>query len=180
MAAPGAGVPTYEYLQLSPGRHIRVLDLHPALFFRAPIQCSIREISLEERPVKTQSYDALSYVWGSPRGDQPILCNGATVLVTPNCLAALRYLRFKWQVRTLWVDSICINQESEREKSHQVQLMGDVYKLANRVLIWLGHGSSQLSGILRRFKFLGMYLAFTEYCLTAFPLLGRLLARWNS
>jgi heterokaryon incompatibility protein (HET) len=38
----------------------------------------------------------------------------------------------------LWADAICINQSSTRERSHQVGKMILVYRLARRVLVWLG------------------------------------------
>ena len=41
-------------------------------------------------------------------------------------------------MRTLWVDSICINQGDDNERSQQVRLMGQIYRKASTVLIWLG------------------------------------------
>lgn len=38
----------------------------------------------------------------------------------------------------LWIDSICIDQESLEERSHQVQQMGDIHIKAKEVYIWLG------------------------------------------
>jgi len=40
----------------------------------------------------------------------------------------------------LWIDAICINQENSLEKGHQIKLMGQIYKNASRVLVWLGTG----------------------------------------
>ena len=40
--------------------------------------------------------------------------------------------------RTLWADSICINQEDLAEKGLQIALMGRIYAKAKRVLIYLG------------------------------------------
>lgn len=44
----------------------------------------------------------------------------------------------------VWIDQICINQskegEGEREKTHQISFMRDIYSKATRVLIWLGPG----------------------------------------
>jgi len=76
-------------------------------------------------------------------------------MVTDNCLTALRYLRPKKKARTLWVDAICIDQSSINERNHQVKLMGDVYKLARRVLIWLGEGDADSPGLMRRMRWLG-------------------------
>jgi len=38
----------------------------------------------------------------------------------------------------LWIDALCIDQENVTERSHQVNLMGTIYKSAKRVLVWLG------------------------------------------
>ncbi|KAI9779440.1 MAG: hypothetical protein M1839_007405 [Geoglossum umbratile] len=38
----------------------------------------------------------------------------------------------------IWVDAICINQSDDLEKAEQVALMGDIYKSAQSVVIWLG------------------------------------------
>lgn len=40
--------------------------------------------------------------------------------------------------RILWADAVCIDQSDVEEKSHQVNLMGEIYGRASRVLIWLG------------------------------------------
>ena len=41
--------------------------------------------------------------------------------------------------RYIWIDAICINQADLEERSQQVKLMGVVYRMAKRVLVWLGH-----------------------------------------
>lgn len=37
-----------------------------------------------------------------------------------------------------WIDAICINQEDSEEKASQVAMMGEIYKMASSVVIWLG------------------------------------------
>jgi predicted AAA+ superfamily ATPase len=37
----------------------------------------------------------------------------------------------------LWVDTLSINQDDNREKAHQIRQMGEIYKEAATVLIWL-------------------------------------------
>ena len=39
--------------------------------------------------------------------------------------------------RLLWIDAICINQTDIDERNAQVAIMGDIYKEASRVLVWL-------------------------------------------
>ena len=82
-------------------------------------------------------YAALSWTWGSPGPTFPILVNGNIFNVSENLFPALLYLR-KRSIRFLWVDYICINQEDLKERASQVQLMQDVYRTADHVMIWLG------------------------------------------
>lgn len=39
--------------------------------------------------------------------------------------------------RVIWADALCINQQDDKEKSHQVKLMASIYSRASRVVIWL-------------------------------------------
>lgn len=70
-----------------------------------------------------------------------------TIFITANCEQVLRQLRRKDHERALWVDSICINQESIEERSVQINLMGDVNELAERTLIWLGPSDKFLDAL---------------------------------
>ncbi|EKG20903.1 Heterokaryon incompatibility [Macrophomina phaseolina MS6] len=98
-----------------------------------------------EARCKHQHYECLSYVWGHELGTREILCVSApaspprsspTVLrVELSCYFALQDLRLPDKARTLWIDSICINQSCEDEKSQQVQSMRDIYQHASRVII---------------------------------------------
>jgi len=85
-------------------------------------------------------YKALSYVWGSGWDNvSHILVDDKYVLrILPNLDIALRHLRSQEAPRTLWVDAICINQESIEERNTQVAIMLDVYARAQNVQIWLG------------------------------------------
>jgi hypothetical protein len=38
----------------------------------------------------------------------------------------------------IWIDAICINQQDNEEKYHQVQHVGEVYRDAKLVVVWLG------------------------------------------
>lgn len=85
------------------------------------------------------NYEALSYVWGRSTEGRTINLDGQKVVpVTDNLHAALRRLRRLDKPRTLWVDSLCINQDNLAERNRQVQMMGRIYKSAGSVVIWLG------------------------------------------
>lgn len=143
----------YTYTPLTNARNIRVLTLRSALVDSQHIICSLQQVSLDDDP--GVQYEALSYTWGAKHGTIPITCDGRTLLVTPNCESALRHLRMKLTGRTLWIDAICIDQKSVPEKNVQVPLMGDVYRLATRAVIWLGPGLPGDSGTLVRARMTG-------------------------
>ncbi|KAF1915963.1 heterokaryon incompatibility protein-domain-containing protein [Ampelomyces quisqualis] len=39
---------------------------------------------------------------------------------------------------SIWIDTVCIDQENLSERGHQVKQMGDIYSRAKTVLMWLG------------------------------------------
>jgi hypothetical protein len=135
----------YQYQPLSTTRSTRILTILPSCNSNAPIRGVISEIDLDLNP----SFEALSYVWGSrgPSNDVSILTRASdgvketsSLSVTPNCLSALRALRFRLGARRLWIDAICINQDSLEEKNQQVPLMATIYGSAENVLVWLNPG----------------------------------------
>jgi hypothetical protein len=123
----------YQHKRFSDQDSIRLLQLQPGAF-----EDDISITLLEAPLLKPPKYEALSYVWGSPTPDTAISCHGLELLVTKNCVLAMRRLRQRSKIRLLWIDAICIDQTSGEEKQHQVQLMGDVYSKAEEVIIWLG------------------------------------------
>ncbi|KAH8660844.1 heterokaryon incompatibility, partial [Tricladium varicosporioides] len=112
-----------------------------------PIECTIESVSLESK----LNYIALSYAWGDNTRDQPLILNGKLTYITSSLQAALQQLRSfneidkKAEVRPVWVDAICINQEDDLEKSWQVQKMGRIFHDAYRVIVWLGPASDSSS-----------------------------------
>jgi Heterokaryon incompatibility protein (HET) len=160
---------------LAPGRNIRMLALEPSRDFNSDIRCRLIERSLDEAQ---GGYEALSYVWGSQIYDAKITCNDRSFDVTTNCLLALRYLRKRAKVRFLWVDAICIDQSSNAERGHQVELMGEIYKFANNVIIWLGE---QQPGTKRAFQHAQNFYRLTRVIKKAKTLIGAYLRtlRWS-
>ncbi|PVH82258.1 HET-domain-containing protein, partial [Cadophora sp. DSE1049] len=92
------------------------------------------------------SFEAVSYTWGTEKPDRSITLDDGTLAVTPALEAALREFRnprqwashiYSWNAIS-WIDAICINQNDVDEKNHQIRLMGEIYSLAKKLLIWLG------------------------------------------
>ena len=120
----------------SSGKQIRLLELHPGQY-HSPLSGRLRVVSLGMIP--TPRYQALSYTWGDATKNDAIRIHGCGCIpITGNLFQALRRLRRRLTTRILWVDAICINQGDPIEKSHQIFLMSEVYKIADKVIVWLG------------------------------------------
>lgn len=126
----------YQYSPLPGTRSIRILKLHPANDVDAPICCDLEEVSLDDSP----SYGAVSYAWDGQERSVSVWCGEQRLSTTPNCAAFLRHYREPHKPMMAWADSLCIDQSSVTERNQQVALMGDVYKGAERVYVWLGEG----------------------------------------
>jgi Heterokaryon incompatibility protein (HET) len=99
--------------------------------------------------LSTQPYDALSYVWGPRDADVTVSVNDRPFDVSANLAQALNCLRLMEGNKVLWVDAICINQADDIEKSHQVSLMGEIYRNAEDVVIFLGKESDDSAMVMQ-------------------------------
>ncbi|GJD03254.1 HET domain-containing protein [Colletotrichum higginsianum] len=82
-------------------------------------------------------FTALSYCWGAAVTQSPIVIDGAVQRCGLNGELALRHLRGAEGVH-VWIDQLCINQDDNAEKGHQVQMMRHIYSAAARVAVWMG------------------------------------------
>lgn len=121
-------------------REIRLLFLLHNECGAEDIGYSLVRTSIDSAP----PYEALSYAWGEDVC-QITLRDGAMSTMTTNLYHALRYLQRPHASRLLWIDTLCINQESDAERSHQAQLMTQIYATAWRVLVWLGEANGDMS-----------------------------------
>ncbi|RMJ09839.1 hypothetical protein CDV36_010530 [Fusarium kuroshium] len=115
---------------------IRMLHLLPGNW-EDPIRCVLNTALLDDSP----KYEALSYAWGDPHDRRLVEVDGKKKSITVNLYHALRRLRYPQDERRLWVDAVCINQNDNVEKSHQVSLMQKIYSSTERAVLWLGEFS---------------------------------------
>jgi hypothetical protein len=128
---------TYKYRTLENLRSIRLVVLGPSVTSDRPLECKIHHVSVDSPP----PYGALSYEWKGESPQLPLACgDGSTILITPNCHAALRRLRHKRYPQALWVDAISINQDDIPERNSQVSMMFEIYKSSTYTYVWLGQG----------------------------------------
>jgi hypothetical protein len=123
----------FEYDPLSAPTSIRLLKVHPGK------DGGHTNIELWEQ-VQTEAvpYRCLSYTWGDVSATTAIQANSRMMEVGNNLHAFLGVAAQRFPNEALWIDAICINQRDNTEKGHQVQRMGDIYKQASEVLVWLG------------------------------------------
>lgn len=117
----------------------------------ADIHCVLQTVSLDNEP----SYTALSYVWGTDFPSTRVLINSKPVLVRKNLEAALRHLQQADRALNIWVDAICINQNDNKEKSHQVQMMAKIYERSIGVMVWLGPAADDSDAAMEKLRDIG-------------------------
>ncbi|OAK99899.1 HET-domain-containing protein [Phaeosphaeriaceae sp. SRC1lsM3a] len=128
-----AGLTVYNQRILS-GRKFRLLLISPACDPHQQVECHCFPFDLDSAP----AYEALSYVWGKNSAETAINFNGSKITVGIALADALSRLRHPSSTRIIWADALCINQKDAEEKSHQVPMMGSIYSMARRVVVWLG------------------------------------------
>jgi Heterokaryon incompatibility protein (HET) len=126
------------------------------------IHLSLEVAELADSPVFT----ALSYTWGCPsihaseRGVTAerkfsIICDGQKILITENLHDFLTLLAIDGKISSaagrlpVWIDALCIDQENLQERAQQVRLMSIIYRVARRVLVWLGDDDGRVDTALQ-------------------------------
>jgi Heterokaryon incompatibility protein (HET) len=135
----------YRQLDGSLGE-VRLILLNPGAYGES-ITCSLIYTPLLNCTVK---YEALSYCWGDPRHRQDISVtvpetggySKFVLSITSDLYSAIETLRPRTGLeRTLWIDAVCINQADLDERAQQVARMREIYRKANKVIVWLGVGN---------------------------------------
>lgn len=141
--------PNPEYHALDHKRRtIRLLDIEAGPFDSA-LRCHLRHADLSSNP----EYVAVSYAWGRKcTATELLLLDGKPCYIRPSLCAMLQALRRASPMNadipdprpeTFWIDTFCINQNNINERNHQVRLMGDIYRQAHHVIVWLGNESNE-------------------------------------
>ncbi|KXS97446.1 hypothetical protein AC578_7364 [Pseudocercospora eumusae] len=116
------------------------------------VACSVQSYSLSDAP----KYTALSYTWGRPDRNCFIDLDNHAFPVRKNLLRFLRQVASspRHNRELFWIDALCIDQDDQAERTHQVGLMSMIYRRADYVLVWLGpaYGNSKeaLRGLRRQ------------------------------
>jgi hypothetical protein len=116
-------------------REIRVLDLDAGAG-ESLLRGHLRHVSLDAP--ETPEYETISYAWGETALAQNILVDNEAIPIPTSAASALCCMRLPERKCTLWIDCICIDQNKDSEKSHQVALMADIFATSCGTLAFLG------------------------------------------
>jgi hypothetical protein len=159
------GVYSYRCLK-HPNQQIRVLVLYPSDDLDSPIYCDLITADLtqlSELGINRYPYMALSYVWGKTEPRRTIFIRGMQKEVGPNLFAVLLQLRHPHEPSLLWIDALCINQDSAEERNHQIGLMRSIYANAGKVLVWLGEERDETCVAMGTLYLLNLQLSMLNY-----------------
>ncbi|KAM3080190.1 hypothetical protein ACMFMF_003599 [Clarireedia jacksonii] len=147
-----------QYLPLSCSKNeIRLLKLLPKAGGKKlnyNPACRIFHASLDDKP----RYTALSYVWGNEDNMRLIFVDNSPVRVRRNLYDAMIALRHLDEPIVVWIDSLCINQSDDEEKSWQVGRMDSTYRQASQVFAWLGMPDNTSDSVMDYLNSLGSKL----------------------
>jgi hypothetical protein len=149
-------LPDFEYEPLQFDGLFRLIDLH----YGAPsddLVCTMFVERLGRKP-----FTAISYCWGSSERPHLVKCSDPKKIVvegvdyygpaekptgvlkiTENLKNLLLALRTEDTYVTLWIDSICINQDDIEEKTKQVKMMSLIYENASTTVVYLGESNQE-------------------------------------
>ncbi|GME49245.1 Heterokaryon incompatibility protein [Neofusicoccum parvum] len=149
---------TFQHRPLDRPRQFRLLRLHPGnhvLRKDAPwlIEYELVHVNADDPP----PYEAVSYARGGAEHTQLIrtLPTNRTIAVTETVAQLLSRFKKSSSTGYLWIDQLCINQDNELERNHQVAMMGEIYSKAQRTLVWLGEADTDSNLVLGTLDILG-------------------------
>ena len=130
----------------APGNSIRLLQFMS--IGSGSLEVKLQQYELDEGT----KFEALSYEWGHTGERETIKVDGKHLEIPRSLFLFLQSLNLtQTNSQTLYfADAICIDQQNFKERGLQVQLMGQVYSIAQCVHIWLG---SERAGVGLLLKF---------------------------
>lgn len=125
-------LPPVPYTRLS-HRHIRLLYLSQEAPFSV-LRVTMCEVLLDWAP----PYEAISHAWDYPVNYVPMRTNGNFRLMVPyRVYQCFRHCQSYFSPCYMWVDALCIDQDSLEERAAQIALMKEIFSRATRVVAWL-------------------------------------------
>jgi hypothetical protein len=130
-------------------KEIRLLVLQPGSG-DSILCCTLIHAFLDTWP--PPAYETISHVCGDQAIKATINLHGSEVQVPATSEAAQRRMRRKDKPRTLWIDSICIDDRSVAERGRQVGIMYEIYTRTCHNCIHLGPDSGSMPKVVTVMK----------------------------
>ncbi|PHH69317.1 hypothetical protein CDD82_7832 [Ophiocordyceps australis] len=130
-------------------RDIRLLELDPGQYEDELSGKFLLHHLIDDHGGSDKGFHTLSYCWGRgqerahvalqlPTTGQDMVAPTQWFSIQKEVYKALKRIRRRNETIRIWVDALCINQEDHDERTHQVNIMGEIYSRADVVHIWLG------------------------------------------
>ncbi|KAK5747797.1 hypothetical protein LTS12_022152 [Elasticomyces elasticus] len=124
---------------------IRLIVVEPSSSINAPVHLSFAVTTL----ANPSAYYGFSYAWGPTLTDGSHLTDTVYLDTLPLRVTAHLHGAFKnirrhahrvcsTDLLTLWIDTLCIDQQNVDERNSQVAMMGRIYAQACAVILWVG------------------------------------------
>ena len=139
-SSPGILSPSCIYERLLGDNEFRLVCLSAANHCPGVVHITLETYPNDGCP----EYETISYAWGGEDGNSdqrhPVYVGEYwnVMLHTKNCWSLLTYLQPRRGIRLVWIDSLSINQQDNKEKATQVGSMGVRYRNYKRVVVYLG------------------------------------------
>lgn len=91
-------------------------------------------------------WKALSYRWGEDEPDFMVYLNDHPVPVRKGLQTFLIQATAEKQRDWYFIDALCIDQDNDSEKACQVQQMGEIYRRAEEVVVWIVYEPYHVEG----------------------------------
>lgn len=126
----------YGSLPLDYITQCRFLEVLPCLDIDTPIRCRLVRDDLKNQP----RYIATSYFWDAQHCRDLVFVNGEEFRLYPSQARICKLLRSRKEgsISRIWIDVPCINQVDKEERIAQINLMGQIYRQAQGVVVHLG------------------------------------------
>jgi hypothetical protein len=131
-------IPPQDYYDPLPEGHFRLVELRPSAGVPDALVADLQVVEFDEIGQRHPRYIALSYGHEYQQLSRPLILNGVPTQITVNLDLALRTMRSKQRVVTIWVDALCINPRDAAEKGRYISLRSQIFRYATYVEVHLG------------------------------------------
>lgn len=100
-------------------------------------RCEMKDFSLVDDDLPP--WKALSYRWGEDNPESTIYLNDHPIRVRKGLQAFITQMIAEKRRDWYFIDALCIDQDNESERAVQVQQMGEIYRRAEEVVVWIMH-----------------------------------------